>query len=376
MRQKIHRHLRNASSWASMQERSRNMPENQLRKVANRIMTELISIIGDGQMALVLADALVERGRRVRLWGPLAEHAEQLAATRRSPRLPGFTLPDGVEVVTDDASVMRDAAVVISAIPAQYLRAVWQRLAAVSAVEAPIVSVTKGIEVKTLLRPTQIIADVLRQAQPACQCPPLCALSGPSIAAELARRLPASLVAASDDPQWAQRVQDLFAVPWLRIYRNEDITGVELAGATKNVIALAAGMIDGLDAGANAKSALLARGLAEIARLGAAMDAKIDTFFGIAGVGDLATTCFSPEGRNRTCGERLARGESLEQVLQSMSSVVEGVPTTRSVMELAHSHNVVMPITEAVHAILFDSLTPREAIRELMSRELKAEQVG
>src|SRR5690606_40353587 len=131
-----------------------------------------------------------------------------------------------------------------------------------------------------------------------------------------------------------------------------------------------------LGAGANAKSALLARGLAEIARLGAAMDAKIDTFFGIAGVGDLATTCFSPEGRNRTCGERLARGESLEQVLQSMSSVVEGVPTTRSGMELAHSHNVVLSITEACQAILFDSLTPREAIRELMSRELKAEQVG
>jgi glycerol-3-phosphate dehydrogenase (NAD(P)+) len=229
-----------------------------------------------------------------------------------------------------------------------------------------IVSVTKGIENRTLLRPTQVIADAIGGGAAelrSATAPPitLCALSGPSIAAELARRMPASLVAASDDQGCACLVQDYLHVPWLRVYRNDDVLGVEMAGATKNVIALAAGMIDGLEAGANAKSALLARGLAEIARLGVAMGAKLDTFFGVAGVGDLATTCFSPEGRNRTCGERLARGETLQ---------------TKSVMELAQRHRVDMPITQAVHAILFEGLSPQNAIRELMSRQLKAEHVG
>ena len=184
------------------------------------------------------------------------------------------------------------------------------------------------------------------------------------------------MVAASHEPALSQAVQDLFRVPWLRIYRHDDPLGVELAGATKNVIALAAGMVDGLEAGDNAKSALLARGLAEIARLGTALGAKVDTFFGIAGVGDLATTCFSPSGRNRTCGERLGRGETLEQILESTVSVVEGVPTTRSVMQMAKEWDVSMPITKAVYGILFEGLKPREAITELMGRELKAEKIG
>ena len=334
-----------------------------------------MTILGDGQMALVLADALVQRGLAVRLWGPIAEDAHRLAAMRRSPRLPGFQLPKAVEVTSDDGTALSDADIIFSAIPAQYLRTVWQRLRGQLPRNACTVSVSKGIEIGTLMRPTQVIADVTQSSQ-ARYAANLVALSGPSIAAELARRLPASLVAASSDQDCATRVQDILNVPWLRIYRHDDVIGVEMAGATKNIIALAAGMVDGLDAGDNAKSALLARGLAEIARLGVAMGAKIDTFFGIAGVGDLATTCFSPEGRNRTCGERLARGESLDSILASMSSVVEGVPTTKSVMELARSQGVDMPITAAVHAILFEGKPPREAIRDLMARKLKAEHVG
>jgi glycerol-3-phosphate dehydrogenase (NAD(P)+) len=184
------------------------------------------------------------------------------------------------------------------------------------------------------------------------------------------------MVAAADDPALAELVQDLLNVSWLRIYRHDDVIGVELAGATKNVIALAAGMVDGLEAGDNAKSALLARGLAEIVRLGVAMGARTETFFGVAGVGDLATTCFSPSGRNRSCGERLGRGESLESIVGSMVSVVEGIATTRSVSQLAAERRVEMPITATVHAILFEGLRPRDAIRELMGREPKAEQVG
>jgi len=331
-------------------------------------------IVGDGQIALVLSDALTATSPKVVMWGPLEQAARELESKRTSTRLANFHLAEGVEVRVDDAHAMKGATLIFSAIPTQFLSAVWTRLAPWVEAGSYVVSVTKGIEIDTLRRPTQVIAEALVAAgRPVAS---VCALSGPSIAAELARRMPASLVAASTDPELAIRVQHILDVPWLRIYRHDDVIGVELAGATKNVIALAAGMIDGLNAGDNAKSALLARGLAEIARLGVAMGGKVETFFGVAGVGDLATTCFSPEGRNRTCGERLAKGEPLAEVLTSMKSVVEGVPTTQAVMQLARLHRVNMPITEAVHAILFEGLQPQQAIRELMGRERKAERVG
>jgi glycerol-3-phosphate dehydrogenase (NAD(P)+) len=333
-----------------------------------------VAIIGDGQMGLVMADALAERGLGVRLWGPFPEEVRELAASRRSPRLADLTLPASVRVTADEAEALDGATAVLSAIPTQFLRDVWQRVGAHAPRDAPILSVTKGIENDTLMRPSQVIERVLTDG--ASSGAVVCVLSGPTIAAELARRQPATLVAACHDPEIARLAQDLLTVPWLRIYRLDDPLGVELAAATKNIIALAAGMVDGLDAGDNAKSALLARGLAEIARLGTAMGARLDTFFGIAGVGDLATTCFSPSGRNRTCGERIARGESLEEILDSSLSVVEGVATTKSVVQLARSVDVEMPITTAVHAILFEGLDPRAAIRSLMSREPKAERVG
>jgi glycerol-3-phosphate dehydrogenase (NAD(P)+) len=337
-------------------------------------MSELAAIVGDGQMGLVLADALVQHGVPVRLWGPFPEDMETLAATRRSRRLADFVLPEAVEVTADDAAALSGAGWIINAIPTQFIRPVWQRLGEHAPAGVPVLCVSKGIENETLMRPTQVIADVL--GRPAEADRSMCALSGPTVAAELARRLPATMVAASEDAALAEAAQDLLNVPWLRVYRHDDLTGVELAGATKNVIALAAGMVDGLGVGDNAKSALLARGLAEIARLGAAMGAKVDTFFGIAGVGDLATTCFSPCGRNRTCGERLGRGERLEDILESTVSVVEGVATTESVMQLARLHEVEMPITAAVHAILFGGLRPRDAIRTLMERRQKAERIG
>lgn len=337
----------------------------------NARMTTLVTIVGDGQMGLVLADALVERGVGVRLWGPFPDDIAALAARRESPRLPGFRLPDTVEITADDGA-LAGATVILNAIPTQFIRAVWRRLASGAAADAPIVCVSKGIENETLMRPTQVMADVLGD-DPGAPARPMCALSGPTIAVELARRKPATMVAASAHDTLRRTVQNLFGAPWLRIYRNDDPCGVELAGATKNVIALAAGMVDGLGAGDNAKSALLARGLAEIARLGAAMGAKVETFFGVAGVGDLATTCFSPSGRNRTCGDRLGRGESLESILASTASVVEGVPTTRSVRQLADREGVEMPITAAVHSILFEAMTPETAIRELMGRAPKSE---
>ena len=339
-------------------------------------MRQKVAIIGDGQMGLVLADALAERGISVRLWGPFPDDIDELASTRQSPkRLGDFMLSHVVEVTSRDAWIADGADYLINAIPTQFIRRVWERLRPHVPARIPVICVSKGLEVETLMRPTQVIADVLGEGADG-SLRPTCSLSGPTVAAELAKRKPATMVAASHEPALSQAVQDLFRVPWLRIYRHDDPLGVELAGATKNVIALAAGMVDGLEAGDNAKSALLARGLAEIARLGTALGAKVDTFFGIAGVGDLATTCFSPSGRNRTCGERLGRGETLEQILESTVSVVEGVPTTRSVMQMAKEWDVSMPITKAVYGILFEGLKPREAITELMGRELKAEKIG
>ncbi len=338
-------------------------------------MVSKVAIVGDGQMALVLADLLVDQGMEVSLWGPFPEDLEDLRATRESPRLPGFRLPEPVKVERDPQRLVEGAAIVVNAIPTQHVRTVWSGISYAfkqAAAGCTIVSVAKGIENDSLLRPSEVIASALGGADPGR----FVVLSGPTIAAELARRLPATMVASGEDCGRVEAVQQAFSSPWLRVYSHDDPVGVEIAGALKNVIALAAGMVDGLGAGNNAKSALLARGLAEIARLGVAMGAKAETFFGVAGVGDLATTCFSPEGRNRSCGERLGRGERLEEILGSSTSVVEGVPTTRSVVMLAQRLGIEMPITEAVNAILYEGLSPRQAIIELMGRRLKAERVG
>jgi glycerol-3-phosphate dehydrogenase (NAD(P)+) len=349
----------------------------------------VVTVLGVGQMGLVCAGILAGVGTgggggpgrrfRVRLWGHHADEAGQVAQTRRSERLSGFVLPPEVDVTWRDEAALRGASMVVSAVPAQYIRDAWTRLAPYVPREASVVSVAKGIENTTLLRPTQVIADVLRETgrdNPDGAPRRLGCLSGPTIAAELARCLPAAMIAASDDPDFAREIQTTFGCSWLRVYTNPDLLGVELAGAVKNVIAIAAGIIDGLQAGNNAKSALLARGLAEISRVGAAMGASPETFFGIAGVGDLATSCFSPEGRNRSCGEALGRGRRLEDYLSSIPYVVEGVATAKSVMALAARYKVDVPITSAVHAVLFEDVDPIEAIGRLMAREQKAERVG
>jgi glycerol-3-phosphate dehydrogenase (NAD(P)+) len=333
-----------------------------------RPVPERISIVGDGQMGLVLADALVHRGLSVTLWGPFPDIVEHLRLRRENPsRLPGFRLDDAVAVTADPAEAVRDCTLAINAIPSQFIGEVWSRVAGSLPAGCPIVSVAKGLENGTLRRPSQVLRDTASRAGPAC------ALSGPTIATELAAHLPAVMVAASEDAELASRVQDCFDAPWLRIYTGSDLVGVELAGACKNVIALAAGMCDGLELGDNAKSAVMARGLAEITRLGLAMGAAAETFQGIAGVGDLATTCFSPHGRNRSCGEAIGRGESLAAYEARTDSVVEGVATSRSVKALAEQFGVEMPITEAVHAVLFDGLSPREGLDRLMQRASGAE---
>ena len=343
-------------------------------------MAERITIIGDGSMATVCALLLESQGHAVTLWGPFAEHIETLIQTRENRRyLPGHRLPDRIVLTAAESRALGGADLVVNAIPTQYIRPVWTRLGPDLPPRVPIASVAKGIEKQTLLRPTQIIADVLGRDgpdDPDGPPRPLAAISGPSVADELARCLPATVCAASDDIDLARRLQRAFTTHWFRVYTHTDLLGVELAGALKNVIALAAGILDGLQAGNNAKSALLSRGLAEITRLGTAMGAQAETFFGLTGVGDLATTCFSPTGRNRTCGEMLGRGKKLEAVLKQIPGIVEGVPTTAAVVELARQYRVEMPITQAVYAVLFEDLDPIEAITMLMTRPLKDERVG
>jgi glycerol-3-phosphate dehydrogenase (NAD(P)+) len=335
-------------------------------------MQARIAIVGDGAMGTVCALMLAENGQDVRLWSAFPAAAEEMASRRENRRfLPGHHLPEAVAVTGDDAEALADVDLAISAVPTQFMRGVWQRLGRHCPPGLPICSVAKGIENDTLLRPTQILTDVLDGGQPAARS--VAALSGPSIAPEMADHLPATVAVASLDGALAKRVQDLLHRPYFRIYTNPDLVGVELAGATKNVIAIAAGVLDGLAAGCNAKAALLTRGLVEITRLGMALGAQAATFAGLAGVGDLVTTCISPIGRNRSFGEAIGRGRSVRETLAETHSVVEGVATTASVMELAEGHHVEMPITSAVHDVLFGGRSPAEAIDGLMTRPLKAE---
>jgi glycerol-3-phosphate dehydrogenase (NAD(P)+) len=244
---------------------------------------------------------------------------------------------------------------------------VWTRLKPHIPAGVPIVSITKGIEIRTLRRPTQIISEVLDDTHP------LAALSGPNIADELAQRLPATATVACEDATLAQDIQQAFNTPMFRVYTNDDCVGVELAGAMKNVIAIAAGIIDGIGAGDNAKAALITRGLAEIQRLGVALGASEKTFTGLSGLGDLFTTCVSPKGRNRSFGQRIGQGMSVDDAIGATQSVVEGVPTCGGIVALAQQHTIEMPITEAIYSIINGKKTVQEAITDLMTRELKAE---
>lgn len=344
-----------------------------------------IAVIGDGQMGLWFAGAMASSypASEVVLWGHDPAGIERVRQTRRSERLPGFALHHTVEATSDAGAAMRGATLLVSAVPTQFVRPVWGSLRSRVPAGVPVVSVAKGIEIETSLRPTQVVADALGELASGAKASDAiegerahAVLSGPTIAAELARGLPATMIAASERESFASAVQELCSLSYLRVYTGSDPIGVEVAGALKNVIAIAAGVLDGLKAGINAKSALLARGLAEIARFGVALGAQQDTFFGIAGAGDLATTCFSPEGRNRSCGEALGRGETLEAYLARTDSVVEGVATTKSVMELSRTLGVEMPITQAVHRVLYEGMDPIEGIQLLMSRPPTSERVG
>ena len=325
------------------------------------------TVVGDGAMGTLCAMLLARNGTEVVLWGRSADHVAEIDRARENKRyLPGHRLPDSIRPVADAASAFESPTVIVSAVPCQFIRSIWKRLAEHVPKDVPIVCVAKGIEVGTLLRPTDIIRDCTHVGSVAC-------LSGPSIAPEIAGGKPASVVVAASDPNVTRLVQIGLSTSLFRVYTSDDLTGVEIAGAVKNVVAIAAGISDGIQAGDNAKAALVTRGLVEITRLGTAMGASPHTFRGLAGIGDLMTTCISKIGRNRSAGERIGQGMTTDEAVAATSSVIEGIPTTRSVLELAARHDVEMPIVSAVASVLFDGMSPAEAIEALMTRPLHGE---
>ena len=330
-------------------------------------MAERVAVLGNGGFGTALALVLDRNGHEARVWGVDADYVAETARTRDNPRyLAGVKVPPSVLLTNDASAAGREATLLLSAIPTQYLRATLTRLAPALPAAVPVVSVTKGVENGTLLRPTQIVGEALGAR-------PVAALSGPSHAEEVARGGPTSVVVASSDAALAARVQGVFGNDRLRIYASDDVLGVEFAAAMKNVIAIAAGVCDGLGLGDNARAALITRGNAEITRLGRALGAKPETFAGLAGIGDLITTCTSRHGRNRGVGERIGRGEKVADILGSMVQVAEGVRTAESVVALARKNGVEMPICEQVRRMLFEDQRPEVALRELMSRAPRPE---
>jgi len=322
-----------------------------------------IAILGSGAMATACATVLTENpDQSVVMWCYQSEQADDLNAHRENRQfLPGITLNDRITASGAISEVVDGADMLVAAIPSKFLRAALEGLAPSLTAARPVVSVIKGMENETFLRPSEIINEVLGNRL-------IISLSGPSHAEEVARRLPASVVAACGDLSMARIVQERFNTDRFRVYTNSDLVGVELGGALKNVVAIAAGICDGLGYGDNAKSALMTRGLVEMTRFGVMMGAEESTFAGLAGMGDLITTCISQHSRNRGVGEMLGRGKTLDEILASMSAVAEGVTTVRSLYDLAESRSLDLPICQEVYRVIYENKSPAEATDSLMSR--------
>ncbi|MBM4053585.1 MAG: NAD(P)-dependent glycerol-3-phosphate dehydrogenase [Planctomycetes bacterium] len=326
-----------------------------------------ITVIGNGGWGTALAILLYKKGNEVILWGHDKSYTDYLREKRENTKyLKGITIPQDIAITSEINGKLMDAQFIISATPTPYLRSVLLKFKEVYINKIPIISITKGIENETLMRPSEIIRDVLGNV-------PISLLLGPSHAEEVAHGLPTTIVASSNDSTLAHAVQELFTTDRFRVYTNTDIIGVEIGAALKNVIAIAAGICDGLNLGDTTKAALLTRGLAEISRLGTAMGAQKATFSGLSGLGDLITTCISPYGRNRRVGEQIGKGKTLQEILSNMEQIAEGVWTTKSVIKLSKKYNIEMPITQEIYSVLFLNKKPMEALNNLMMRTPKSE---
>lgn len=325
-----------------------------------------IGVIGDGGWGTAIALLLHDRGHAVRIWGAFPEYLAEMRRTRHNRKfLHGVLLPPDIELCDDFAAFAKGCSMFFSVVPTVHLRKTLERFRPAYPAGVPVVSATKGIEIGTLRLPSEILLEALGPKTP------VAVLAGPSHAEEVANKLPASLVAASKSPELAKRVQDATNCDRFRVYTGSDPVGVELGSALKNILAIAAGVCDGLELGDNAKAALTTRGLVEIARYGAARGAKKETFYGLTGLGDLLTTCYSKHSRNRSVGEKLGRGMKLDAILAESEMIAEGVTTTKAVVE--SKSGAEMPITHETYKILFQGKDPRQAMLDLMQRAPKEE---
>ncbi len=325
-----------------------------------------IAVLGSGGWGTALALLLLENGHDVTLWSYVEEESAALREKRENPVLPGVPLPDGLKL-TSDISCVRGCGVVVLATPSFAVRGTAAKAKALLEPGAVLVSVSKGVEKDTSLTLTDVIAQEVGEGYP------IVALSGPSHAEEVGRGVPTAVVAASKDQKSAELVQDLFMNQRFRVYTSDDVVGVELGAALKNVIALCAGICDGLGCGDNTKAALMTRGLTEIARLGQAMGGRRETFAGLAGIGDLIVTCTSMHSRNRRCGILIGKGVPPGQAVKEIGMVVEGYYAAATAKALAEKIGVEMPITEAAYQVLYEGRDPRTVIFELMTRDKKRE---
>ncbi len=335
-------------------------------------MSVQVGILGAGGWGTALGMLLAENGHTVRLWEYNPEAASRLAQTRENPFLPGIPVPENILVTSDLDEAISGAEIILLTVPSHTVRSVAGLLAARDLGDTLLISGTKGIENHSLKRISQILHEVI----PNLDEGRVVALSGPSHAEEVARGVPTVVTAASTRSSSAKRVQQIFMNDRFRVYASRDIVGVELGGSLKNVIAIAAGISDGVGCGDNTKAALMTRGIVEITRLGVAMGANADTFAGLSGIGDLIVTCTSRHSRNRYVGEEVGKGRSLRAVLDGMIMVAEGVRTTQSVLDLSKIHHVDMPISQAVYQVLFERKAPEQAVRDLMTRDAKMEDWG
>lgn len=327
-----------------------------------------IGVIGAGSWGTALATVVAGKGNQVRIWDVNEAHLKSMEENRENVNyLPGVPLNENIKIVYTAEEALKDADVVLFSAPAQHFRSALNSAKDYIGADALIINVAKGIEQKTLERMSQIAAEQLDMDR-------YVVLSGPSHAEEVGRRLPTTVAAASKNLEAAEKVQDLFMTERFRVYTTEDVVGVELGGALKNIIALGAGISDGMGFGDNAKAALMTRGLAEIGRLGMKLGAKSETFAGLTGTGDLIVTCTSMHSRNRRCGIMIGEGMSPDEATKKVGMVVEGMFTTEAAYELAKRENVEMPITEAIYRVIRGEINAADAVEILMGRERKHEQ--
>ena len=323
-----------------------------------------IGVLGAGTWGMALARMLQLSGNEVTVWSALEREVEEFSATRRHPNLPGMEIPEEIRFTKDMEEVCRDKEILLFAVPSLFVRATARKAAKYVKDNQIIVDVAKGIEADTLFTMTQIIADELKN--PAVK---LVALSGPTHAEEVAKDLPTTIVSACEDLAAAERVQQVFGNTCMRVYTNDDVLGVELCGAMKNIMALASGVALGLGYGDNTKAALITRGMAEITRLGIAMGCKPQTFAGLAGIGDLIVTATSVHSRNNRCGMLLGQGVPPQEAVKQVGMVVEGINALPAAMRLAQKYGVEMPLATAVNAVVNLGADPKDAVAKLMSRD-------